>query len=373
MTDTIEKAPQYDLFDRKFNNWLSKKNNPYAFTCEKIQNESVYVDGRGFIENSPENSEKKCLANIFNVIGISALIWTAFDDLISKILIMLMDFLGLDIHTSFSNSIVYGSCHAVAGTLIIMGSLKILLPLLFIHSKFRIRPSAAIMHNMRNPSALIGAISMAFLMCTATSIPSAYSSEAKEIVAFFASNGADVSVWNQSEFIIYTIFDVLIMPIATQFLFCGAMFAVMRQFGDSFAIIMSSITAALLTQDLQVIPAVFLITLVGAYGMTASGTIFTAIAVNILYKMYALTLNIIELNSSDNMPMIRNIFMIAVLATGSAGLLFYRSSLKKHSIPLRSYSSSITFGKRIINSAKTFPYSAVAILCVIYALMKVVL
>lgn len=371
--DEFDYSTQNDAYNEKFRAWRSRKNNPYAFSFEKNQRESVYIEGRGFIENSLEAVEKKVLTRIFFTLGIAALMWIFFDDLFSKLIISLLSYAGLDIHINFSSSIIYGGCHDVAGVLIVLGLIKLAIPQIYLHFKFKVPHKAEFMSSMNNPSALIGAMSMAFLVCVAMSIPTAYSTETKEAVAFFASSGADVSIWSQSEFIIYTIFDVLVIPIASQLLFCGAAFAVLRQFGDPFAMLITSLTSALLTQDFRLMPTVFFITFVGCYGMLASGTIFTAIAVNIIYKMYDMTLTLIETNTSDNMPQMRNIFMAVLLVIGAVGLAYYRITLRKRKLRLAAYSSELTFGGRIMHSAMTFPYSAVAILCIIYAFMKAVL
>ncbi len=371
--DEFDYSTQNDEYNEKFRSWRKRRDNTYAFKFEKNERESIYVDGRGFIDNSLEYTEKKVLANIFFTLGIASLMWIVFDDLVSKIIVSLLGFAGLNIHTNFSTAIIYGGCHEVALTLVILGILKPVIPMLYLHFKFKVPFKAEVMGKMNNTSALVGAISLAFLVCVATSVPSAYSTESKEMVAFFASSGADVALWNQFEFISYTVFDVIISPIIVQLLFCGASFTVLRQFGDPFAMLMTSFTAALLTQDFHLMPTVFLITLVGCYGMLASGSIFTAVSVNIMYRMYDMTLTLIETDSSDNMPLIRNLFMAAVVVLGSVGLAFYRMSLKKHRVKLALYVSDITFGGRIVQAAKTFPYSAVAILCVIYAAIKAVL
>lgn len=370
--DEFDYSTQNDEYNEKFRSWRKRRDNIYAFKFEKNERESIYIDGRGFIDDSLEYAEKKTLTHIFYTLGIAALMWVVFDDLISKIIVSLMSFIGFDIHTNFSTSVIYGGCHEVALTLVILGILKSVIPMMYLRFKFKVPFKAEIMGKMNNTSALVGALSLAFIVCVATSVTAAYSTESKEIVAFFASSGADVALWNQFDFVLYTVYDVIVDPIIVQLLLCGAAFAVLRQFGDPFAMIITSFTAALLTQDFRLMPAVFLITFVGCYGMLSSGSIFTAVSVNIVYKMYKMTLTLIESDSSDNMPMMRNLFMAAVVVIGAAGLAFYRISLNKRPVRLASYSSEIAFGGRIVQAVKTFPYSAVAMICVIYAAIKAV-
>lgn len=371
--DEFDYSTQNDFYSEKFRGWRNRRNNIYAFSFEKNERERVYVDGRGFIDNSRETAEKKVLAHIFYAIGIALLMGIVFDDVLSKLIIFIMGLIGVDIHTTFSNSVIFGGRVEVVLTLIILGILKLAIPTFYLHSKFKLPLRAEVMSSMNEPPALIGAISMAFIVCIAASIPNAYSTESKELVAFFSSNVADSSIWNQAEFIAYMIYDLLISPITSQLLFCSAAFTVLRQFGDPFAIIVTAFSAAILTQDFRVMPAVFLVTIVGCYGMLATGTIFTAIAVNIMYKMYNMTLTLIETDTSENMPIVRNMFMAVLLILGAVGLIYYRAHLKKHGLKLAFYNSETSFGKRIVNSVKIFPYSAVVIICVIYATAKAVL
>lgn len=152
------------------------------------------------------------------------------------------------------------------------------------------------------------------------------------------------------------------------------MFNVLRQFGDLFAVVMTSLIAGLLTQDLHSMPAVILISLVASFGMLGSGTIFTAIAVNVVYKMYDLTLIIIENDHTSKMPLSRNIFMILALLAGVVMLAVYRKTASKNKkLKIAKYDSELSQGMRILHAAKTFPFSAVISLCLLSAIIKAVL
>lgn len=371
--DEFDYSTQNNIYNEKFRAWRNHKDNDYVFNFEKNERESVFIDGRGFIDDSLETAENKVITHIFHTIGIATLMWVVFDNALSRLIILFMSFFGIDIHTNFSSSVIYGGCYEVILTLITFGILKIAIPAFYLHFKFKLPFRAEVMRSMNNPAALICAISMVILVCITLSIPAAYSTESREIVTFFASDVADSSIWNQNEFIIYMIYNILILPIITQLFFCGASFAVLRQFGDPFAIFITALTSAMLTQDFRVMPIVFLVTLVGCYGMLSTGTIFTAIAVNIIYKMYDMTLALIEADTSENMPIVRNLYIALLLILSTVGLTYYRLHLNSHNINLAFYKSGTSFGQRIYNSIKIFPYSAVIIICFIYAVAKVVL
>lgn len=372
--DQFDYSTQDEQYNEKYRSWRMRKTNRYAFTFEGNRKESIYIDSRGFVKKTAKETENDVLSRIFYTIGIGMLMFVVFDDLLSKIIIILLGKAGVNINTSFSSGSIYGGRWEIAIALMMTGFLRAAVPLTYFHFKFRLPTRNEIMWKLRSPGALFGAVSMAFIVFAATSIPDAYSTDTKEIFSFFAAGQADISVLDQTEFLVYLVFDVLVIPVITQMLFCGAMFAVLRQFGDNFAIMMTSLSAALMTQDIHSMPAVFLVTAVCGYGMLASGTIFTAFAVNILYKMFLTAIAIIESIESASMPIYRNIFMSAVLIVGGIGFFLYiRSSIKKSKPHLAVYTSEISFGRRVLGSAKTFPYSAVAIICLVYAIMKAVL
>ncbi|MCM1528512.1 MAG: hypothetical protein NC093_00785 [Alistipes sp.] len=372
--DQFDYSTQDEQYNEKYRSWRMRKDNRYAFTFKGNRKESVYVDSRGFVKKTAKETENDVLSKIFYTIGIGLLMFVVFDDLLSKLIIILLGRIGVNINTSFSTGSIYGGSWEIAAALMIVGFLRAAIPLVYFHFKFRLPMHNEIMWKLRSPKALFGAVAMAFIVFAAANLPNAYSTETKEVFSFFAAGRADISVLDQTEFLVYLIFDVLIIPIITQLLFCGAMFAVLRQFGDTFAIMMTSLSAALMTQDIHSMPAVFLVTAVCGYGMLASGTIFTAFSINILYKMFLTAIATIESIDSPSMPIYRNLFMSAVLVVGGIGFFLYmRSSAKEGKPHLAVYTSEISFNRRVLGSAKTFPYSAVAIICLVYAIMKAVL
>ncbi|MBR6069648.1 MAG: CPBP family intramembrane metalloprotease [Ruminococcus sp.] len=369
--DEFDYSTQNDTYNEKFKKWRRNKDNHCAFNYAANKNEKVYVDNKGFVAHSVEEAEKDSLTHIVYIIGIAALIWLFTEDVVGKLGIALFSFLGFDIHTNFFNSSIYGGSMEIVAALIVVSVLKIAVPAIYAHIKFRLPRKVEIMGRMNNSLALIGAISMALIVCTATSLPSAYSSESKEIYDYFRSIDADLYVWDQTEFLMYTIFDVVIMSIISEIFFRGAMFAALRQFGDPFAIIITSLTAGLLTQDFRAMPATILISLVAGYGMVSSGTLFTAVSVSIVYKMYNLALMILETDRTEKMPLTRNIFMMIALAIGIVGfVVFWIAFVRRKKGGIARYGSEYPRWRRFGFALKTFPYSAVLLVCLAYAAMR---
>ncbi len=366
--DEFDYSTQNESYNEQFRKWRRKKENKFSFSFSSNKNESVFIDGKGFVSENAVSAEKKILSRIFCTVGNAMLIWLVTDTIILKFLIKFFSIIGINVHNNFFSTGIYGGSIEIVISIIIVSLIKMLVTMLYMHKQFRVPLKVEFMHTMNHPSGLVTAISLALVVCTIINIPSAFSVETKEIYSFFRNIDADVSVWGQAEFLVYTIFDIIVISILSGMIFCGAMFAVCRQFGDLFAIIITSLTAALLTHNFNDMAAVFLISAIGSYGMLRSGSIFTPIAVSIVYKMYVLALIVIEVDSSVNMSITRGMFMAAVFIAGTAGTIICFLHNRKKDIKLAVYKSEFSLGKRIVFSVKIFPYIAVGLICIVYAL-----
>lgn len=369
VVDEFDAAIQGSGYNGNFKKWRKSKDNPYAFNFEKNNKEKIFNESKGFETLSQTEAGKKVLGAIMREIGILMLIVVAFQSIIGKLVIIVLDAIGFDIHTTIFNSGVYGGGGEIVATTIMLALLTLLTPVIYIHKKMKMPLKAGIMHTVCDSAEIVGAIGFAMVFCTIACLPAAYSSETKDIYTYFASADTDVSAWGQSEFVVYTIFDVVILSILTELLFRGGIFSALRQFGDITAIIVTTIMAALLTGDFFAMPAALLISFVSSIGMLRSGTIFTAIIVRIVYKMYQLALVILEVDSSENMVITRNLFMILVFLLGvvlAAAVILTGDRKNKRCIV--KYESEFDESKRLAFAVKVFPFPAVSLLCIMQAL-----
>ncbi len=371
--DDFDYSTQGASYNKKFISWRKRSVNPFSFRFEKIRNESVYIDGRGFVVDSADSAEHDALIRIFYVLGIACLMWVVIDTIFSKILVFGLEKIGFDIHSAFMSSTLYGGGVEIVSVLAASAFLKVFVPFFYLRKRFKLPKQVELMSSANRAAGIVGAIAMVLIISTVTSLPSAYSSETKEIYEYFASLNTDVSVWGQREYLFYTIFDIVIMSALSEMFFRGAMFAVLRQFGDPFAIIVTSLTAGLLTQNFQEMLTVILISIVASWGMLRSGTIFTAIASSIIYKMYRLAITILEANRSDTFIPIKNFFMIVVFIVGAVVLLIvWLLGKQDDEHYIAEFHSKMTMRQRIIHSAKVFPYSVVMAICAVYAVIRLV-
>ena len=370
--DVVEEfnySTQNENYNNDFRKWRKNKNNPFAFNFSLNKKESIFIDGKGFVNNSPAVSERETISRIFYIIGSAMLMWVTVENIIGKIIIYILDILGINIHATFFSTSCYGGSIEIVTIMTIISLIKIYAPAIYIHRKLKMPLSVEFMGTMNHPTELISAIAMSLIICTIISIPDAYSSSAKEIYDYFKSINADISVWGQTEYVIYTIFDVIIMSVSAEILFRGAIFSALRQFGDIFAIIVTSVMASLLTQNLPDMLTVFLISLIASAGMLKSGSIFTAFAVRTVFKMYQLTIVIIESSTSENMFLTRNLLMTGIFIFSTIIVIVIHFTRKNRNYLVKYY-SDVSLKERLIFSLRTFPFMAVTAVCVIGAVKK---
>ncbi len=374
IVDEFDYSTQNDFYNDKFIRWRRRNNNPFSFRFEMNKKETVYVDGRGFLSSSPTVAEMDTLTRIFYIIGMACLLWVVIENILGRVAIIALSMLGINIHNNFFSTMIYGGSSEIVSVILIVSCMKMLIPTFYLHKRFKLPGVVEFMSSMNDPGGMISAIALSFITCTAVSLPTAYSNETREILYYFRNLDTDVQLWDQTDFVLYIVFDLLVIPFLSELFFRGAMFAVLRQFGDAFAIIMTSLTAALLVQDIREFPIIFLTSIVASYGMLRSGTIFTAVAVRIIEKMYMFALVMLEIGGTEKTFLTRNLFMLGVLV---CGILFFLVewliSRRKKRHYFAKFDSELTPPERISHCIKVFPYSAVLMICLVYIIVRVVL
>lgn len=374
VVDEFDYSSQNDVYNEKFRYWRRKKDNPYAFNFEMNRKESVFYDSRGFENRSAADSEKNTISQIMHIVGMAMLMIITIDNLLGKLFIYVLEFLGVNVHTSFFYSSLYGGSVEIVAVVIGCAALRLVVPAIYLHRKLKMPFKVEFMSTVNDSGEIIGAIGAALIVCTISCLPAAYSSETKEIYTYFNNINMDVSVWGQTEFVIYTVFDVVILSIMTEILFRGAVFAALRQFGDMFAVVITTVVMGFLTRDFLEMPAAVLVSVTASVGMLRSGTIITAFFVRIIFKMYQLAIIILEGDTSSNMLIIRNTIMLVVFIIGTImALSVYCTKGRNRKAYLAGYHSEINPVKRVSLALKTFPFAIIAVICILEAVIGLVL
>ncbi len=372
--DEFDYSTQSDSYNESFIAWRKNKKNPYAYNFTLHKKESVYIDGKGFINESAADAEASVMNKLLSLIGIAVLIVVAIENVFGKILVQILDTVGVDVHNAFFNSVIYGGCREVAMVLIIITSLKLLIPMIIMRTQLKMPLRNSIPLTTKNSLELIAAIAAALIVSVVMGLSYAFSDESTEVYQFFQQYNADMSLWGQEEFVVYSFFDVIVVSVLFEVLFRGAMFTALRQFGDIYAIVITSVVSGLVMQDLNAMLGVMAISVIASIGMLRSGSILTPILVRIVYKMYIFALAIFQMSDEAIMPLERSVFMVGVFC---AGILIFMLTLIPGKLReerfFAKYTCHIPRKGQLPVTIKVFIFTASAVLCLLIAVMSAVL
>lgn len=366
-------STQQDEYNQRFIAWRRNKNNPYAYNFTSNKKESIFVDGQGFVSRSAAESEYNVLYKILYVIGVAMLIGIFIEDVFGKMIVQLLDMMGVDIHNSFSTLSIYGGKTEIVTILICIAILKPLIPILILHGRFRMPMKLAFPVASTNHNGFMETIASALLVSVITGIPAVYSNTKSQVYTYFKSIATDVSIWGLKEFIAYMLVDVVIVSILTEILFRGEMFTALRQFGDVFAVILTSVLSALVSQNPHSMAATLLISLVCSIGMLRTGSILTSLAARMTYKIYLVSITIIQGSSLENMPILRNTFMICAFLIGLVILCVCKiRNNGKEERYFANCTSHMSLTQRMIIPFRVLPFLATVLATITAAILNII-
>ena len=370
VTEEFDYDTQCERYNQFFKNWRKNKQNPFAFNFEMNKKESVYIEGRGFKVPSVADAESDVIGSIMNIFGIAMLMWIFIDNILGKVIIEILDKLGVNIHCNFLSTDLYGGEKERVIAIVGISIIKVIIPAIYLIAKLKIPKPVRFMNVMNHPEELIRSIAMALAVGTVTSLPKIYTDKgSQQIYSYFMKLDTDISTWGQAEFLIYIIYDTIVISILLGIFYNGAVFAALRQFGDGFAIGITALVAGILSQDIAEMPAAIFITIIASCGMLRSGSIYTAFFVRIAYKLYVFAIAIIEANDSSTTYLDKNFFMLAVFVI--SGLVVGLSQIL---IPKRTfyadYVSEVPHNKRVRFAIRAYPFPAVALVCILSMILK---
>lgn len=370
--DEFDYSTQNEAYNEKFRQWRSNRNNPFAFNFKKDLKETVFSDSKGFVNTTVAEAEKTAVTAIMRILGVAMLISVFIDNFLSRILVLIFSAVGIDIHCDFFTNAYYGGASEVVGMTVLNSFLCILVPTVYLHYKLKLPFRVEMMSRVNSSTEILNSIALTLMACTVVCLPTAYSGKSHDIYEFFmTSKSDDISLWEQSDFMLFFVFNIIILPIISEIFFRGAVFAALRQFGDGFAVIISSLTACLLTRDLTEMPAALIISVVASIGMLRSGTIITAFFVRIIHRMYSAALMLLSVDGTIQSLVNRNTFMLAAFVAGAVVFcVFYlvRRSKKQHYLSF--YKPHTSTLRRYGTAFTAFPFPLIAGICILEAVLE---
>ena len=299
----------------------------YGFFYSEDAGELAYRDGEGFITEYPYAAEKNALDGIQTVLADTLIIHTIFE------LAVIVLFSGLDF--AVTDKIIYNSYGYFLGDdtiALIIGyilcPLVRLAPLIYLIKKLKLPVKLIAPVKISNKPLFFESIPMAMLIYGIGMVFSGLSSFIFSIFGFHS----DFTLWipdSKFALVLSIILYAFIIPIISEVIHRGLFMQILRQFGDGYALLLTSMIAALTTSGGKYM-FTFVYSIVIGYFAMRTGSIMTAIAMRLVISNASYWLTYLKQTMPDNDKYLTISFIIAALflLVGVSSIIAFS---KKHS------------------------------------------
>lgn len=168
--------------------------------------------------------------------------------------------------------------------------------------------------------------------------------------------------------ILFGILKVSIVPaLVEEFAVRGVVMQSLKKYGDWFAILMSAMVFALMHGNMIQIPFAFIAGIAIGYAVMVTGSMWTGVFIHALNNLFALTMQIIGDNCSENMQSVLVLLLLgAVFVSGIVCFAIYSTRSKKIGAALSKGEGYLTTGQ----NTKSYIFSVSMILAIVYLLME---
>lgn len=268
-------------FSGSYRRWRLDNKGRYGFFYNDIKNEYTYQDGRGFIRDIPEYSEKCVLSNVNRAISCIMIVYLLLNTLITFIFpALLSDTFGVNIGVDYTRNNYYGDETTFIIYKYITGILKKLVPISLLGMITGMPLNIMIPIKTSNKELFSTAIPAALFIAAAGSVMMI---PLKNIFSYMHA-GLDLNLpisADSSNMTLLIILSVLIVPVLSEIFVHGACLQLLRQFGDGYALMITSLITAVSSDDIRLVLFFFMISLAIGYFTLRTGSVITAIVMRI--------------------------------------------------------------------------------------------
>ncbi len=298
VVEDFEAPNQTKGFREAFRQWR-RQENPYAFHVTQNPKETSFSESKVMTGTSPAKTEQGVLYRLSYLIGCLLILYLMIENILDKIIVSIMHAMGMHIQLLFWGSDLYGDERNVFLVIVLINTLKYLLPVLLLHYFLRMPLRVSMPTPITNPQELLFGIVMTMMLSVGCGLFSVTNSDELDKYKLIC-NAVGV---DDKRMLLYTLFTVLIMPILIELLLHGAMFQVLRQFGDTFAIAAVTFLAAIIMHSVQDVLRIAIMTLAFSYFVIRTGSFWTAVILHIVHEIYMFVLFYIETFESVFTPL----------------------------------------------------------------------
>lgn len=302
-----------------YSRWTKESGNRYSIG--NIKNEDVYIAGRGFNESKTDSGMRNVLLNIIKAVSFSLIAYILCDHILNiAVALALKYILGKDLTIVPVKGFVVLQDSTSYLFMVIMTMIKYAVVILIFKMTFRMPASLA---HFKAPSVKEkNDISISFgLLFIAASVLAFIYSAAKMFMSvdYIGSNlinSTAVFPENSGTRWILLILWLVLMSFFIEIIVHSSAFAALRQFGDWFAIVYTSIIAAMILQNFAIMPLAFIATLITGITVVKTDSIYMGTIQRIMMNILMSIPCAIKLLDPSNCQKLGFLFGFAVFSAG---------------------------------------------------------
>ncbi|MBR7084910.1 MAG: hypothetical protein IKI37_07020 [Oscillospiraceae bacterium] len=320
---------QTPAYGEAYRSWRRRKQNPYAFRFTKNPKETAFSESQTAVGMPPAQAEQSVLNRLGRLVGYALICYLVTENILDKLLVILMQFLHLHIELVFSGeSRLYGDQQLVFWLAFGIQFLKYFIPALILQFVLKMPLQVSVPLKMRKPQKLISGIALMMMMSAGLGLLSIPMSS--ELEKYRLITGAD-----DYRMILYILMTIFILPIITELLLHGCMFQAMRQFGDIFAITVTTILAAALTHNLFDAVRIGLVHLTISYYLIHTGSFWSAVCLRVVHEIYMFVLFYLETMDNIGSKEWWIVILIPCVICAGTGIYILLNKKKQHVKPVQ--------------------------------------
>lgn len=302
-----------------YSRWTKESGNRYSIG--NIENEDVYIAGRGFNESKTDSGMRNVLLNIIKAVSFSLIAYILCDHILNiAVALALKYILGKDLTIIPVKGFVVLQDSTSYLFMVIMTMIKYAVVILIFKMTFRMPASLA---HFKAPSVKEkNDISISFgLLFIAASVLAFIYSAAKMFMSvdYIGSNLINsTAVFPENSgtrWILFVLWLVLI-SFFIEIIVHSSAFAALRQFGDWFAIVYTSIIAAMILQNFAITPLAFIATLITGITVVKTDSIYMGTVQRIMMNILMSIPCAIKVLDPSNCRKLGFLFGFAVFSAG---------------------------------------------------------
>lgn len=358
-------------YNQLFRAWRNDETNEYAFHCRKREKEAVYVEGKGYHDTDPAVEERNTMLRINVVLGMAMLYYLLIENLLTAVLMVAAQLMGLDVGYCYSDGTVYGNQTAVLIILMLKTLLKYLVPILVFRFSFRLPRRVAYRLKPEEPREIPASLAVALVVFAVVNIWLMFSSA--NLLSFSTLGEAyyTVSYMRPVYQAIYLIFELLMVSILKEVMFHGEILHVLRQFGDWYAIFLTAMLAVCAAHSHVTVLMELCMSIVTGIAVLRSGSLLSGILNQIMCHILLFAFFFLEISSNRSLHTYRPLLMAAVLLTGVI-LCFTVIRPTEKSPALLSQKHYLSGRERIMTLLHFGPLTIIFCLCAFLMVIEVV-